>query len=142
MTRWPAREQGEAFFRHAKPWRGWRPARRNHRASSRGGSVLGGDQTEADGVAHQAGDVVDAEPLHQTRSVRFDSLHAGLEQLRDLLARLALGDQLQDLALARRQVLKRVAALVGGLTEINLDHMPGDRGAQEDLAASDRLYRE
>jgi hypothetical protein len=46
---------------------------------------------------------VDPEPVHELRVVRLDGLDRELEADRDLLVGLPLRDELQDLALPRRQ---------------------------------------
>ncbi len=42
-------------------------------------SGLAGDQAMTDSVAHQTGDLVDIEPLHQAGAVRFDGLDTGAQ---------------------------------------------------------------
>src|SRR5262249_10841750 len=69
------------------------------------------DQPGSDGVAHQPGNVVDVEPLHQLHAVRLHRLDADLQPAGDLLGRLALGDHLQDLALPRRQLRRRLRSV-------------------------------
>src|SRR5262245_52293950 len=54
-------------------------------------------------VAHQLGRVVDAELLHQAVAMVVGRLDADAEGARDLLRRLALDDEMEDLALARRE---------------------------------------
>jgi hypothetical protein len=58
------------------------------------------DQAFADGVANEPRRLVDVELAHDGRAVRIGRLHADTEDLGDLLRRLALGDELQDFALA------------------------------------------
>ena len=67
-----------------------------------GGEPSGANQAVPDGVAHQPGGLVDVELLHDAIAVRLGSLEGNAEQLGDRLRGLALGDQLQDLAFARR----------------------------------------
>src|SRR5438105_15584369 len=67
------------------------------------------EQAALDGVAHQPGDLVDVELLHDPVAVRLCGLEADVEKSRDRFGGLAFGNQLQDLALARR---KRVLWLV------------------------------
>src|SRR5262249_37156846 len=71
------------------------------------GSVVLGDQTGPDREPDEPGDVVDVEPLHDPHPVGLDRLDAEVEDLRDLLGRLPLGDQLQDLALPVRERVER-----------------------------------
>src|SRR6185295_983417 len=54
-------------------------------------------------VTHQLGRVVDAELLHQAVAVVVGGLDADAEGAGDLLRRLALDDEMEDLALARRE---------------------------------------
>ena len=58
-------------------------------------------------VLNKARDIPDAEAIHDLGSVGFYGLHADLEQARDLLRRVPLDDELQDLALTRRQLWAR-----------------------------------
>src|SRR5690348_4362981 len=59
----------------------------------------------ADRVAHKLHAIAHAELAQQVRAVRLDGLLGEVERLGDLLVRVRLGDQLQDLLLARRQRL-------------------------------------
>ena len=61
------------------------------------------DDLLLDGVLHELRLVVDVELAHQVELVRLDRLHAQIQVLRDLLHRLAFGEELEDLLLARRQ---------------------------------------
>src|SRR3954451_3609742 len=71
------------------------------------------DEAAADGVARERDAVAEAELLEDVRSVAFHGLLADREHLPDLTARVAFGDQLDDLGLARRE---RVAvALAAGI---------------------------
>src|SRR5690348_17749455 len=56
-------------------------------------------------VTDQPRGLVNIELLHQARAVRLGRFVADVQDPCDLLGRLALRDQLQDLALTRRQVL-------------------------------------
>src|SRR5487761_731947 len=49
------------------------------------GLFLGRNQTVTNRITHQARDVVNIEPLHEACAMRFDRLHTGVQQLRDLL---------------------------------------------------------
>src|SRR5579872_4649478 len=49
------------------------------------GLFLGRNQTVANRITHQARDIVNIEPLHKASAMRFDRLHTGVQQLRDLL---------------------------------------------------------
>ena len=50
------------------------------------------DKAGADGEAHQAGDIVDVEPLHQLGAVGFDGLSTQTKAKGDLLRVVAFGD--------------------------------------------------
>src|SRR5437764_839433 len=91
------------------------------------------DQAALDGVAHQPGDVVDVELLHDPVAVRLCGLEADAEKTRDRFGGLAFGNQLQDLALARR---KRVLGLVA-LVHVRVDQRRGHPGADIDRVARD-----
>src|SRR2546430_13370064 len=59
------------------------------------------DQPLADGVAHQARDVVHVELLHHARAVKLGRLEGDPEQRSDLLGGLAFRHELHDLTLPR-----------------------------------------
>jgi len=61
------------------------------------------DDAPRDGVAREAGRIVDVQLVHQVLPVLLDRLDADVEPGRDLLVGLALGDQLDDLQFARSQ---------------------------------------
>src|SRR5262245_32132783 len=65
------------------------------------------DEPLPEGVADEPGGVVNVELRHDVSAMRLGGLHTDVEQLSDLLRGLALGDQLEDLALASGQVLNR-----------------------------------
>ena len=81
----------------------------------------------ADGVAHQFGGGTQLELLHRRGAVGLDRLDADLEQIRNLLVDLALGDQLDDFALAVRQDVERV---VGLCSQILLEQGFGHAGRE------------
>ena len=62
------------------------------------------DDARADGVAGEAGGVVDVEFLHEMLAMFFDGLGADAEFRRSFLVGLAFGDQLQHFQLARSQL--------------------------------------
>src|SRR5260370_42029694 len=68
-------------------------------------SRLLGDHAGAQGEAHQAGDVEDVEPFHQSGAVILDGLGADLEDEGDGFGGLAFGDELEDFPPARGQLL-------------------------------------
>src|SRR5690348_7036210 len=65
----------------------------------------GFDDAARDGVTREAGDVVDVELVHHLLTVLLHGLDADAEVGRNLLVHLALRDELQDLELARRELL-------------------------------------
>jgi hypothetical protein len=58
------------------------------------------DQSATYSVPNQAGRGVDIELAHEMRAVRFGSLEGNAKRVGDLLGRVALGDELEHLALA------------------------------------------
>src|SRR5215469_18638891 len=66
------------------------------------GLPLGRNETDADRVADQAGDVVDVQFFHELSPVGLDGLHAHAEQSGDLLGGVSFGNQLEDFALPKR----------------------------------------
>src|SRR5689334_14202412 len=68
---------------------------------------VGADELLADRVQDEAGDVADAEAFHERAAMRLDGLHAQAEREGDFLGAVAFGDELQDLALPRREVPDR-----------------------------------
>src|SRR4029077_2695088 len=67
------------------------------------------DDSHAYGVSHKPLNSVDPQPMHDLRAVCLHRLHAEPKSLSDPLGRVTLGDELQDLALARREHLERSA---------------------------------
>src|SRR3954467_14815227 len=95
-------------------------------------------QSAPDRVAHELHPVAHAELAQQVGPVRLDGLLRQVQRLGDLLVRVCLGDQLQDLLLARRQRLPRG----GGVVAHPLAHDRAlDRVGQEGLAAVHRADR-
>src|ERR1039458_7495406 len=70
------------------------------RYSGAGDWVWLGNDALADGVENQLGDSAQVQLLHDVGAVGFDGIDAEIEQGGDFLARLALGDELQDLPFA------------------------------------------
>src|SRR5438477_9861978 len=69
-------------------------------------SALAGDQPHPDGEAHQAGQVLDAEPLHDLAAVGLDRLGADLEPDGDVAHAVPFAEQLEHLALAHGELLE------------------------------------
>src|SRR5262245_18311358 len=91
--------------------------------------------------ANDLGRVVQIELLHDVLAVRLDRVDAHGEHGRDLLVRLALGDQLEHLALAvgeEGQVVLDV--LAAGIAEIAFEEDLRPGWAEERPAAADRLH--
>src|SRR5215470_7998185 len=92
--------------------------------------------------ANDLGRVVEIELLHDVLAVRLDRVDAHRQDGGDLLVRLSLGDQLEDLALTvgqQREVVLDV--LAAGVAEISLEQDLRDGRAEERAAAPDRLDR-
>ena len=88
--------------RRRAPWGGVAHIRRgSHHPRS------GLDEAAADRVARQLDAVAHPELGQHVLAVALDGLGADRQQLRDLLGRVRLGDQLDDLELARRQRIAR-----------------------------------
>src|SRR5882724_12994647 len=60
----------------------------------------GFDDALGDGIAGEAGDVVDAQPVHEPLAMSLDGLDADAQFGGDLLVGFTFGDQLQDFRLA------------------------------------------
>src|SRR6185437_17122193 len=75
-------------------------------------------ESPAHGVAHQAGGLVDLEFLHDAGAMRVRGLHAQAQYPGDLTGGLALGDELQHLALAVCEGIRREF----GLADIGVHH--------------------
>src|SRR6266566_4074957 len=71
----------------------------------------GFDDALGDGIARQARDVVDAQPVHESLAMSLDGLDAEAQLGGDLLVGFAFGDQLQDFGLAWGQ---QIGSLSGG----------------------------
>src|SRR4051794_6499123 len=74
---------------------------------------LGLDEALADRVADELDAVAHPELAQDVRAVRLHRLLRQVQRLRDRLVRVRLGDQLEDLLLARRQWLGRPADVAG-----------------------------
>src|SRR2546427_1138090 len=95
------------------------------------------DQTPANRVPDDAGGVWRVELLHDPCPVGLNGLGADAEDLGDLLRRVALGDELQDLALPGRQRVRGQRRL----RQVRLHQGARDARAQVDHAAQDLLDR-
>src|SRR5437763_7771110 len=117
---------GRAMIRGETPGAGLRETLRSF-----SGVVV--DQPAPQREPDQPGHVADTEPFHQLSAMRLDRLDADLEPRGDGLRRVAFRDELQDLALARRQPLERGAA--GCAICVALEDVFGDRGGEIRLTA-------
>src|SRR6267142_3403754 len=91
------------------------------------------DESASDGVADETGDLVDAELDHEVAPVGLRCLLGDSQNLGNLLRRLALGDELQDLPLSDgEKVLWKPC-----LPAIGPDDHVGDRRAHIELPAAD-----
>src|SRR5262245_47923518 len=102
-----------------------------------GGGALRLDDPLADRVADEARRLVDPELAHQPGAMELRRLDADAQDLRDLLRRLALRDQLEDLLLARGQRLLGSAPPA----QRGLDDRAGDPRAQVGVPAHDLVER-
>src|SRR3954454_16899775 len=92
-------------------------------------------ETSPDRIAHQLHAVAHPELAQQVRAVRLDGLRREVQRLGDLLVRVGLGDQLEDLLLARRERLLRAGGVVAHPLA---DDRALDRVGEEGVAAADR----
>src|SRR5436309_9537436 len=83
------------------------------RRSYGGASDFRGNEADADGVAHQCGDLVDDEPLHRLRPVGLDGFDAQLEPPGDLAGGIPLGDEPQHFELAGAEPFGWLAGVEG-----------------------------
>src|SRR5439155_1748012 len=101
-----------------------------------------GDDVLPHREADQVGGGVEVELLHDPLAVRLDGVDADREDASDLAVHLALGDELQDFALAVREqreiILEGPSVLV---FDVVLEEDLRDHGAEGGLAACDRLHR-
>src|SRR5438445_9753870 len=102
LTAWPSEYRGAPRLRRGAPSVGGVGGPCRGPAFPRPGPS-GLDQATADGVADEPGGLVDAGLFHDPCPVGLRGLDADPQELGDLLRRLALGDELQHLALAGRQ---------------------------------------
>src|SRR6185436_15019866 len=90
--------------------------------------VSGSHEPTADRVTHESGRLVNLELSHELGAVRLGRLHAQAEHHGDFLRRLALGDELEHLAFARRQRIGRHR----GTRQVRFDERARDARAQVD----------
>ena len=64
-----------------------------------------GDESYAHGIAYQAHDVVNLEPLHDLAAMAFDRLDAEPQALRDFARAMSFRDESEDLDLASRELV-------------------------------------
>src|ERR1051326_2058178 len=93
------------------------------------------------GETHQARDVVDIQAIHQFHAVVFHGLGTDLEEFGYELGVVAFSDELEDLALAARQLFKRGLALGDAIDEEGLRQARGDFLAEIDFLLRDALER-
>src|SRR5262249_54921669 len=78
-------------------------------------------------ITHEPGDVVDVQSRHELRAVGLDGLDGKAKAVSNVLGGIALGDQLQDLALAGGEPLQRMAP---DALSVIADQRAGDGRAQ------------
>src|SRR3954447_11561649 len=115
------------------PARGWSSGSAGERLRTRRG--LGLHETAPDRVARQLHAVAHAELLEHVRAMAVDGLLADEEHLRDLLARVPLGDQLHDLELTRREWVVGYLVAPAGTVEVVADERLNRRRVEERLPA-------
>src|SRR5215212_7768748 len=93
------------------------------------------DEAAADRVARQVDAVAHAELLEDVRPVAVDRLAADDQHLRDLVARVALRDELDHFDLARGQRVQRGRLTAPRAVEIIAHERADGSGIQERLAA-------
>src|SRR5215211_1944212 len=98
-------------------------------------AALGLDEAAPDCVAGQLDSVSHAELLEDVGAMAIDGLLADEQHLADLVARVALGNQLDDLEFARTQwILGRLVAAASAI-EVVANQGGDRRGIEEGLAA-------
>src|SRR3954462_8927500 len=102
-------------------------------------SRLRTNEPDADRIADQPRDPVDAQALHQLGAVGVDRLDAQVEARGDLLGGEALRDELQHLALARGEDFERLLACSRfSALGVARHHVLRDGGAQPGVATRER----
>jgi hypothetical protein len=79
------------------------------------GLFRGGDEPMADGVLHEACDLANLQPLHELGAMGLHGLDRKIEAMGDFLGTVALGNELKDLTLPGREVVR------GGLLGADLN---------------------
>src|SRR5579884_1141931 len=85
-----------------------------------GQAIVGRNQTVTDGEAYQVWDIVQSKLLHNIGTVSLHGFDAQDEAVGDLLAGVALGDQSQDLQLARTEHTQLIGQLLRLCTMLRL----------------------
>src|SRR3954447_23762623 len=96
------------------------------------------DQSAPDRVAREIHAIAHLELLEDVRAVAIDRLAADYEHARDLVAGVPLGDELDDLDLARRQRVERLSVPAPGAIQIVTHQRADGSGVEEGLAAHRR----
>ena len=97
------------------------------------------NQARSQGEPDQTWNIIDVEVLHQLHTVVFHRLGTDLEGQSDGLGGLALGNELEDLALPRSQPLDRAAGMGDSLQGEVFAQLLRDLRAQIDFPADDAL---
>jgi hypothetical protein len=79
--------------------------------------VVRGDGAELYGEAHQPGDIVYIESLHQLGAMSLDRLDAEVETAGDIFGGVAFGDELENFSLAGSELIERPGLDAGGTIE-------------------------
>src|SRR5471032_2159459 len=104
--------------------------------------VVDPDDALANGEQDQAGDVVDAQAVHDLRAMRFDGFHAQAQARSDGTGGFAPGDQAQDFQLSCGQGNVGFERLLAVLFDGLIDHQWHHCRAQVLPAMADRLERQ
>src|SRR5215212_6710315 len=96
------------------------------------------DEAAPDRVAREVHAIAHPELLEDVGPVPVDGLAADHEHLRDLVARVTLGDKLDDLDLARSQGIQRAGFAAARAVEIVAHQRADGAGVQEGLTAHGR----
>src|SRR6266446_134119 len=99
---------------------------------------LGGNQAGPNRESNQTRHIVDIQAGHELKTVGFDCLNTDVEQAGDFLCVFSFGNELQDLALARRELFQRTFFFSRTL-KIALHDRPRDRRTKISLALGNRV---
>src|SRR5207237_256600 len=99
---------------------------------------FGGNQAGTNRESNQARHVMNVQPRHELEAMRFHGLDADPKRMTNFLRVFSFGDELQDLALARRELFQR-AFFSRRVLKIALHDRPRDRRTKISLALGNRV---